>query len=104
MITYDNPLPMDSREEIVNWIRDKVKAPLCPLCHCHKWELGPHILEVSTSISDGMVDEGMYYPFVVTICDNCCYTRHFFLGNMGIMGSKKVLFNKDDGDNDNDAS
>ena len=64
--------------KIANWLNEKGKNHLCPVCHTNQWHVGEHLLNALVYHPGGaLVLRGPTYPSVFIVCQNCYYTRQF---------------------------
>jgi hypothetical protein len=84
--TDQTKLSEKDQNTITNWLRERSKAPACPVCNNQptNWIVGEHLLHGQVYSREGLMFGGMNYPQAFAICDNCFYIRTFMAVPMGL--------------------
>jgi hypothetical protein len=75
----------EQNERAADWVADKWRNPLCPVCQQNVWQIGD-LVELRPFTGGDLVLGGPLYPMLQVICGNCAHTVLFNAVLAGIVG------------------
>lgn len=74
----------EEKQKFSNWINERLRDAVCPICKHDKWQLIENIAALPCGSKTGFDMRG-HFPLLIAICEKCAYVMPFSAVQVGIV-------------------